>query len=103
MKSTALAVVAVWGGGGQPWAGWNARALLVVAYLGLLPTAVGFYLWNKGAARTSTGVLAVANNLKVPLGVFVAWSVFGEQVDALRAAAGMLLLVVALAVVRDRR
>ena len=46
-----------------------AAVLPVLLYLGLVPTAVGFWLWNKGAARTSAARLAVANNLKVPLAV----------------------------------
>jgi len=71
-------------------------------YLGLLPTALGFYLWNRGAARVSTGLLAVANNLKVPLGVLVAWLVFGETVARGRTAIGLALVLAALALARER-
>ena len=65
-------------------------------YLGLVPTAVGFWLWNKGAARTAAGPLAVANNLKVPLAVVVSWLVFGESAPYLRALAGLAVVVAAL-------
>ena len=68
----------------------------VLLYLGLLPTAAGFWLWNSGAARTSAGLLAVANNLKVPLAVLVAWLVFGETAPYLRAVGGLAVIVAAL-------
>ena len=42
---------------------WSAASLWVVLYLGLVPTALGFYLWNKGASNVRSGLLAVANNL----------------------------------------
>jgi drug/metabolite transporter (DMT)-like permease len=69
----------------------------VLLYLGLVPTAAGFWLWNKGAARTTAARLAVANNLKVPLAVLVAWLVFAESAPYLRAAGGLAVIMVALA------
>lgn len=68
----------------------------VLLYLGLVPTALGFWLWNKGAARTSTGRLAAANNLKVPLAILVAWLIFAESAPYLRAAAGLVVITLAL-------
>lgn len=90
---TALALVLR---GGDPLAGWDRSAVLAVLYLGLVPTALGFYLWNRGAARTAPGMLAGANNLKVPLAVLVSWAVFGEQADYVRAGFGLLVIVAAL-------
>ncbi len=80
-------------------AGWPplaASGWAVLLYLGAGPTALGFYLWNKGAARTGAGVLAAANNLKVPLGVAVSWLVFGENADYLRAVLGLAVILAAL-------
>mgnify|MGYP001062635148 CR=1 FL=1 len=78
-------------------AGWG-----VLAYLGLVPTALGFFLWNRGATRAPAGLVAAANNLKVPLGVAISWLVFGERADPLRAAAGGAVIVLALAVAREK-
>ncbi len=91
----ALPAVALATGGG-PLAGWTPRALLVVLYLGALPTAAGFHLWNHGAARTQPAFLAAANNLKVPLAVVVSWLVFGERAPGAAALAGAALLLAAL-------
>ena len=93
----ALVSVAVLTVQGRPGlAGWTAPALWSVLYLGLVPTALGFYLWNKGAARTAGGRLAVANNLKIPLAVLVSWLVFRETADPVRVLAGLSLVTAGL-------
>jgi drug/metabolite transporter (DMT)-like permease len=56
--------------------------LLTVAYLGLVASGLGFYLWNAGARRCGTGTLAVMNNAKVPLGVAASLLLFGESAEA---------------------
>lgn len=86
------------GTGGSP----DAEAWLVLAYLGLVPTALGFALWNHGATRVRGGILAVSNNLKVPLAVLVSWFVFAEHADRLRVFAGLGLVIGALFVVGKR-
>jgi drug/metabolite transporter (DMT)-like permease len=79
------------------------EAWLVLLYLGLVPTAGGFALWNRGAVGTNSGILAVVNNLKVPLAVLVSWLVFAERADHLRVVAGLGLVVFALFVADKRR
>ncbi len=78
-------------------------AHLTLLYLGLLPTGVAFYLWNRGAGRVGAGVLAAANNLKIPLAVVAAWAVFGEQVRLLPALGGLVAVTAAVFVASDRR
>jgi drug/metabolite transporter (DMT)-like permease len=89
----------VLGRGAAPQGG---GAWLVLLYLGLVPTGLGFYLWNKGAARVPAGALAVCNNLKIPLAVLVAWLVFGEQAAYARLLAGLAIIVAALFVANGR-
>jgi len=72
--------------------GWDRGAVLAVLYLGLLPTGVGFWLWNRGAARAPVGVVAALNNLKIPLAVAAAWIVFGERADPLRLGVSLALV-----------
>ncbi len=93
---TLTAVLIGMAGGGRPLAGWHGRIWWVLLYLGLLPTALGFYLWNKGAARVGAGLLAAANNLKVPLAVLVSWLVFGEEAAYGRVAFGLVVILWAL-------
>lgn len=81
--------------------GWSGRQGLVLLYLGLVPTALGFALWNRGAARAGTAFLAAANDLKIPLAVLVSWLVFGEQADSARVLPGLAAVVLALFLVRE--
>ncbi|MBL9202682.1 MAG: EamA family transporter [Opitutaceae bacterium] len=59
----------------------NTRQLLVILYLGVIASGLGFFLWNLGATRVRAGTLAVLNNAKIPLAVAVSLIVFGERAD----------------------
>ena len=82
--------------GGVQGSGPQASQWLVLLYLGLVPTALGFYLWNKGASLVKPAFLASINNLKVPLAVVLSWTVFGEEADYQRVLLGLALVVIAL-------
>jgi drug/metabolite transporter (DMT)-like permease len=71
----------------------------VLAYLGMLASGVGFFLWNYGATRVNTGTLAVFNNTKVPLGVACSLIFFGEQPASIpRLLISLALLILAVVV-----
>ncbi|NLG35639.1 MAG: EamA family transporter [Lentisphaerae bacterium] len=72
----------------------------VLAYLGLVASGIGFFLWNRGARLVSAGPLAVMNNLKIPLGVAVSLLIFRETAGWPTLLAGSLLLAVAFLPVR---
>jgi len=71
----------------------------VMAYLGILASGVGFFLWNLGATKVNAGTLAVFNNAKIPLGIACSLLFFGEYADLwnLAASLGILALAVAIA------
>ncbi len=66
--------------------------LLVLLYLGVLASGVGFFLWNMGATQVGTGTLAVMNNAKIPLAVACSLIFFGESADLPRLAISLVLL-----------
>lgn len=68
---------------------------VILLYLGLLASALGFFLWNLGARQVNAGLLAVMNNLKVPLGVACSLIFFGEQIDISRLLLGGLIILAA--------
>jgi drug/metabolite transporter (DMT)-like permease len=78
---------------------------MVLIYLGVLASGIGFFLWNKGALQVNTATLAVFNNLKIPLAVCVSLVFFRESANLSRLAAGGGLMIAALAFAenRDRR
>jgi len=47
-------------------------------YLGLVASGIGFFLWNKGAARTNPGTLGAFNNAVVPFAVLCSLFIFKE-------------------------
>lgn len=67
--------------------GWDhldqlkATEISALLYLGLLPSGIGFFLWNKGATLCNAGTLAVFNNLKIPLAIVCSLIFFGESTD----------------------
>jgi drug/metabolite transporter (DMT)-like permease len=87
-----------------PWAWWRTGGVVpdlslvqwgVIAYLGVVATGLGFYWWNAGAARVGVGVLAAANNAKIPLGVLVSLLVFSSGAAWLPAIGGLLVICAA--------
>ena len=80
--------------------GWQ---MVAVAYLGVIASGLGFFLWNAGARRTSAGVLAVFNNLKIPLTVVVSLLVFGGKANLAHLLLGGFLVVAATWLVSRRQ
>lgn len=68
---------------------------LVLAFLGLVASGAGFFLWNRGLAQVNAGTLAAMNNLKIPLGVAVSLLVFDEPAHLPRLLASLALLATA--------
>ncbi len=71
--------------------------VLTLIYLGVVSSAIGFFLWNVGARKVNAGTLAIFNDLKIPLAVAVSLLVFGEQADLPRLLTGGAVVLAALA------
>jgi len=65
---------------------------LTLAYLGVLASGAGFFLWNLGVTRVSAATAAVMNNAKIPLGIACAVLFFGESVNLPRLLLSLALL-----------
>jgi len=71
----------------------TAPQILVLVYLGIIASGVCFFLWNKGARFVNEGMLAIMNNLKIPLGIIASLILLGESTDYLRLVIGFGLMV----------
>jgi len=60
----------------------------ILAYLGIVASGVGFFLFNAGARRVNLGALAIFNNGKVPLAMLASVVIFHDRVDGVRLVAG---------------
>jgi drug/metabolite transporter (DMT)-like permease len=99
---------------GTDWPGFFAALSTVqwgvLVYLGAIASGVCFLLWNQGATQVNAGVLAVFNNLKLPLGVacalVFAWVASGsapKPETLARLALSATVLTAALCLCRGRR
>lgn len=65
----------------------------VLLYLGVMVSGLSYFLWNSGARQVSSGLLAVMNNVKIPLSVLVSLLLFHESVNTVTLSAGAVLIV----------
>jgi drug/metabolite transporter (DMT)-like permease len=75
--------------------GISQTQLATLAYLGVIASGLGFFLWNVGATRVNTATLAVMNNAKIPLMIAVSLLVFGERANPAALAASFILMAAA--------
>jgi len=75
----------------------------VLAWLGLGSSGLGYLIWNTGATRVSSGVLAVMNNALIPASLLVNVLIWNHHADYLRLSAGAVVILAALAATRLTR
>jgi drug/metabolite transporter (DMT)-like permease len=90
-------VAALYSGPLTDWSAFTPSPIqwLVLAFLGVVASGGGFFLWNRGVAQVNPGTLAVMNNAKIPLGVAFSLLVFRETAQLPRLLVGLPLLVAA--------
>ena len=69
---------------------------LILLYLGGVASGLGFFLWNYGVTKVEVGLVAVLNNLKIPLGVVFAIILVNESVNFIQLIIGSLFILLAL-------
>jgi len=55
----------------------------VLFWLGLVASGLGYFLWNRGACTVDAGVLAIMNNILVPMGLLVNLLIWNKDVNYL--------------------
>jgi drug/metabolite transporter (DMT)-like permease len=68
---------------------------LALLYLGIIASGLSFFLWNLGARKVNAGILAVMNNMKIPVGVLASLLILREQTDWIRLLIGCALMFAA--------
>jgi len=68
----------------------------VLLWLGLVASGLGYFFWNLGATRVSSGQLAIMNNALIPAGLLVNLLIWNRDTDLLRLTTGALIMVAAL-------
>lgn len=70
----------------------------VLAWLGLVASGMGYFLWNKGATLVDAGALAIMNNALIPAGLLVNLLIWNRDADLPRLALGGAIIVASLLV-----
>ncbi|HKR77575.1 MAG TPA: DMT family transporter [Rhodanobacter sp.] len=86
---------------GQPAPAWPPTALLAVAWYAMGPTALGYWLWYRGAARLSGAQAAPFTALAPPTALLLSALLLGEHLHAAQVA-GTVLVVAAVLLGIDR-
>ncbi|ARS53675.1 carboxylate/amino acid/amine transporter [Kushneria konosiri] len=68
----------------------------VLAWLGMVASGAGYFLWNQGARRVDAATLAVMNNLLIPAGLLVNLLIWNRDADLSRIAQGGAVMLLAL-------
>lgn len=70
--------------------------IIVLIYLGIVASGLGFFLWNSGIKKVNAGIISTFNNLKIPAGFFVSLIFFNEKVDLIRLISGSVLIILSI-------
>lgn len=69
------------------------QLLLIIAYLGIIPAAGGFYAWNAGVAKLGPGQAMVFYNTLPLYGVLLGVMLLGEALELSHLVGGLLIVV----------
>jgi len=68
----------------------------ILAWLGLVASGLGYFLWNLGAVRVDAGALAIMNNALIPAGLLVNLVIWNRDADLARLSLGGAMILGAL-------
>ncbi len=80
----------------------SVRQWWLLAYLGIVASGLCFFMWNRGATRVNPGMLALMNNLKIPLGVLAPVLLLQESCNLPAMALSLLLFMIAILLCREK-
>lgn len=89
-------VLPAWAVLGQPQYPSSSLHWGILLWLGVVASGLGYYLWNLGATRVSSGQLAIMNNALIPAGLLVNLLIWNRDTDLLRLTAGAGIMLLAL-------
>lgn len=74
----------------------NLTQIIVLFWLGVVASGLGYFLWNSGATLVDSGVLAIMNNALIPAAIIVNLLFWYKPTDMFRLILGAVLLYASL-------
>lgn len=69
---------------------------LVIVWLGIIASGLGYFLWNYGATKVDSGTLAIMNNLVIPGGIIVNVVLWHQEINWMRFLLGSVIIILSL-------
>lgn len=95
-----VALIAWWGFGDISKLPTTNLQWIILIWLGIGASGLGFFMWNYGATQVDAGTLAIMNNVLIPAGLLVNFVLWQTNVDWLRLIIGGGIIVLSLLVHR---
>ncbi len=65
---------------------------VVLIWLGVVASGLGYFLWNRGAQQVNPGALAIMNNALIPAGLLVNVLIWNREADLVRLGIGSAII-----------
>ena len=85
--------LAIWG---KPKLPSTPTQYIILLWLGIGASGLGYFLWNRGASRVDSGYLGIMNNALVPAGLIVNVTIWNRDTNLVRLALGGAIILAAL-------
>lgn len=69
---------------------------LIIIWLGVVASGVCYFLWNYGATKVDSGMLAIMNNVVIPVGILINVVIWHQQIDWIRFMIGSTIIILSL-------
>jgi madN protein len=91
-----VAVVALLALGNPAKFSLTSTQILVLLWLGIVASGVGYFMWNKGACEVDSGVLAIMNNALIPAAIIVNLVFWQKDTNLTRLILGAVIMYISL-------
>ncbi|WP_392562071.1 carboxylate/amino acid/amine transporter [Orbus sturtevantii] len=71
---------------------------LIIIWLGIFASGVGYFLWNYGATKVDSGMLAIMNNMVIPVGILLNVVIWHHQIDWIRFISGSAIIILSIVI-----
>lgn len=76
---------------------------LVLLWLGIAASGVGYVLWNQGARKVNNGTLAIMNNVVIPIGILVNLIIWNTETDFTKLIIGSAVILLSFIPIRFKK
>ncbi|MGH1601391.1 DMT family transporter [Campylobacter majalis] len=69
---------------------------LILLWLGVVASGIGYFMWNKGGVSVDSGVLAIMNNALIPVAIIVNLIIWQKDIEFIKLFLGSIFIILSL-------